>query len=121
MTSSQDNSVPQHPQRPPTGPSATLAGPAAAASTASAVLPASEGTLRLVEHAKQVARFSGLLRRSPLGFQTFIERPDYRDSQAAKLASMHIATLSMDMGMADGFRLLSHASMARACIVLLCR
>ena len=120
-TSSQDNSVPQHPQRPPTGPSTTLAGPAAAASTASAVLPASEGTLRLVEHAKQVARFSGLLRRSPLGFQTFIERPDYRDSQAAKLASMHIATLSMDMGMADGFRLLSHASMARACIVLLCR
>lgn len=71
-----------------------------------------ESIQRLIEQAKQVARFSDLIRRSSLGFQTFLERPDYRNSRKAKLVSMHIAVVSMDFGGIDGFRMLSHANKA---------
>jgi hypothetical protein len=81
--------------------------------------PNEEGLQRILEHAKQVARFSNMIRRSTLSFQTFVERLDYRDSEAAKTASMHIAVISMDMSMVDGFRMLSHASKACACITSL--
>lgn len=74
----------------------------------------SETIQRLMDQARQVSRFSELMRRSTLGFQTFLERPDFRNSQEAKLVSMHIAVVSMDFGMVDGFRLLSHATRALA-------
>jgi hypothetical protein len=117
-TSSQDVVAGAARQRLAAVANASTSAPAAAPAHGGA-LPSAESMQRLLEHAKQVARFSSLMRRSPLGFQTFIERHDYRGSQAAKLVSMHIAAVSMDMGMVDGFRLLSHASRARACIASL--
>jgi hypothetical protein len=98
---------PQYHGRPP---------PAAAPAASNA-----ESLQKVLDHAKQVSRFAGLMRRSPIGFQSFMERPDYRDSQPAKLASMHIATISVDMGMVDGFSLIAHAHRARICIAALCR
>ena len=80
-----------------------------------------ESLQRVLEHAKQVSRFASLLRRSPIGFQTFMERTDHSESQPAKLASMHIASISVDMGMVDGLTAIAHGHRARACIAALCR
>ncbi len=79
-----------------------------------------ESIQRILEQAKQVARFSSLMRTSPLSFQAFLERPDFRCNEAAKEASMHIAVVSVDLGMADGMRVLVHADKARSCILTMC-
>lgn len=50
-----------------------------------------------------------------------MERLDLRESQVCKLASMHVAAVSMDAGMGDGFCMLNHARQAVVCIKGLCR
>jgi len=114
------SSAPTSQRRPPL-PTGAVGGGSGAVAAAMSGPSRHESVQRILEQAKQVAKFSGLMRRSPLGFQAFIERADFRDSQPAKLASMHVAALSMDLGMADGFALISHASRARASIDALCR
>ncbi len=77
----------------------------------------SESMENMLAQARQVASFAGLVRRSCLGFQSFIERPDYSNSQHYKEASMHVAALSMDLGMVGGFRQLTRANKAIDCIL----
>ncbi|KAG1678305.1 hypothetical protein FOA52_013926 [Chlamydomonas sp. UWO 241] len=92
------------------------AGSSAAAQHAALPLPSGDTLTRLLDTARTVSRFSSLARRTTLGFQGFIERPDLRESQASKCASMHIAAVSFDCGMGDGFRTLAHARQAVASI-----
>ena len=67
---------------------------------------------RLLVAARQISRFADCLRRSTNSFQGLIERQDVRDNQHAKLACMHMAVVCMDVGMLDGFQVISHASKA---------
>ncbi|GAX75490.1 hypothetical protein CEUSTIGMA_g2933.t1 [Chlamydomonas eustigma] len=80
-----------------------------------------EGMTRLLEQAKQVASFSNKMRRSPQVFQGFLERPDVQGSALAKVVSMHMACVSVDVGMHNGLHVLSHARKACAGIRSMCR
>jgi len=99
----------------------TNSSPAASGAMPALPLPSGDGLAKLLDHARGVSKFAGLLRRTTLGFQSFVERPDLRGSQPSKLASMHIAALSTDAGMGDGFRVLNHARQAVSNIQTLCR
>mmetsp|Transcript_40163 Transcript_40163/g.89110 ORF Transcript_40163/g.89110 Transcript_40163/m.89110 type:complete len:587 (+) Transcript_40163:120-1880(+) len=87
--------------------------------TASMMAELSQVQQRLMGAAKQVARFSEMIRRSTINFQAFIERADFKTSNDAKLASMHMAVVCMDVGMIDGYKLIAHAHEAIARIRLL--
>ncbi|KAL6747646.1 hypothetical protein V8C86DRAFT_1291034 [Haematococcus lacustris] len=76
----------------------------------SAELGAFQG--KLLQSGRSVAKYAELLRKSTLGFQALLERPDIRASQAAKSACMHMAALCMDMGMGPPSRVVAHARLA---------
>ena len=64
---------------------------------------------KLLAAAQRIGRYTDLVRRSTIGYQTLIDRPDVRCNQFAKLACMHIAATFLNAGMGDGLQLIAHA------------
>ncbi len=63
----------------------------------------------LLNFAKTSAKFTEVMRRSSKSFEAFLERPDVRSNQQAKLVVMHLAAVCMDMGTAPDGRVVAHA------------
>ncbi|GLI65628.1 hypothetical protein VaNZ11_009198 [Volvox africanus] len=76
-----------------------------------------EQVTELVGYAHSTCRFAECMKRSCKSFEAFLERPDVRQDQQAKLVCMHLAAICMDVGMTPGHRLLRHAKAALRTLV----
>ncbi|KAG2484931.1 hypothetical protein HYH03_016317 [Edaphochlamys debaryana] len=63
----------------------------------------------LLSYARLTARFSDYMKRSAKSFEAFLERPDVRQDQQAKLVCVHLAAVCMDMGQTPGHKVIQHA------------
>ncbi|GLC50074.1 hypothetical protein PLESTB_000339300 [Pleodorina starrii] len=68
-----------------------------------------EQVSELLSYARTTYRFSEFMKRSSKSFEAFLERPDVRQDQQAKLVCMHLAAVCMDVGMTPGTRVIHHA------------